>query len=238
MVKIRPDEISSIIRQQIEEYNKEVTVVNVGTVLQVGDGIARIYGLEKVMAGELVEFQDGTVGIALNLEADNVGAVLAGDKTVAQALNDVTDPAHLMELGGALLFLGMSRPDRYSKQTIERFRTEVDLIRGNNPQWNKLRRSLGMKTVSDKSSEYKEGEEAFGKRVDEALDVKKKEINDSNKSESQKRQEILDLEFNANRLKLKIPLDQLSKDLANPAALGNFKELACDYAHISIFLNK
>jgi len=79
MVKIRPDEISSIIRQQIKQYNQQVKFVNVGTVLQVGDGIARIYGLEKVMAGELVEFEDGTVGIALNLEADNVGAVLMGD---------------------------------------------------------------------------------------------------------------------------------------------------------------
>ena len=69
MVKIRPDEISSIIKQQIEQYNQEVKAVNVGTVFQVGDGIARIYGLDKVMAGELVEFQDGTVGIALNLEA-------------------------------------------------------------------------------------------------------------------------------------------------------------------------
>lgn len=78
MVKIRPDEISSIIRQQIEQYNKEVKVVNVGTVFQVGDGIARIYGLEKVMAGELLEFEDGTVGIALNLESKNVGAVLMG----------------------------------------------------------------------------------------------------------------------------------------------------------------
>lgn len=60
MVKIRPDEISSIIRQQIKQYNQQVKYVNVGTVLQVGDGIARIYGLEKVMAGELVEFEDGT----------------------------------------------------------------------------------------------------------------------------------------------------------------------------------
>ena len=79
MVKIRPDEISSIIRQQIEQYNQEVKVVNVGTVFQVGDGIARIYGLEKVMAGELLEFDDGTIGIALNLESKNVGAVLMGD---------------------------------------------------------------------------------------------------------------------------------------------------------------
>lgn len=79
MVNIRPDEISSIIRKQIEQYNQEVKVVNIGTVLQVGDGIARIYGLDKVMAGELLEFEDGTIGIALNLESDNVGAVLMGD---------------------------------------------------------------------------------------------------------------------------------------------------------------
>jgi F-type H+-transporting ATPase subunit alpha len=79
MVSIRPDEISSIIRQQIEQYDQSVQVSNVGTVLQVGDGIARIYGLEKAMAGELLEFEDGTVGIALNLEEDNVGAVLMGD---------------------------------------------------------------------------------------------------------------------------------------------------------------
>ncbi|MDB9311844.1 F0F1 ATP synthase subunit alpha [Spirulina sp. CS-785/01] len=78
MVSIRPDEISNIIREQIESYEQDVKVSNVGTVLKVGDGIARIYGLEKVMAGELVEFEDGTVGIALNLEEDNVGAVLMG----------------------------------------------------------------------------------------------------------------------------------------------------------------
>jgi F-type H+-transporting ATPase subunit alpha len=79
MVSIRPDEISSIIRQQIEQYDQGVQVENVGTVLQVGDGIARVYGLEKAMAGELLEFEDGTIGIALNLEEDNVGAVLMGD---------------------------------------------------------------------------------------------------------------------------------------------------------------
>ncbi len=79
MVSIRPDEISTIIRQQIEDYDQEVRVSNVGTVLQVGDGTARIYGLDQVMSGELVEFEDGTVGIALNLEEDNVGAVLMGD---------------------------------------------------------------------------------------------------------------------------------------------------------------
>ena len=79
MVSIRPDEISSIIKQQIQSYEQDVQVSNVGTVLQVGDGIARVYGLEQAMAGELLEFEDGTVGIALNLEEDNVGAVLMGN---------------------------------------------------------------------------------------------------------------------------------------------------------------
>jgi len=79
MVNIRPDEISSIIRDQIEGYDKEVQVNNVGTVLQVGDGIARVYGLDQVMSGELLEFEDSSIGIALNLENDNVGVVLMGN---------------------------------------------------------------------------------------------------------------------------------------------------------------
>nr|YP_009397430.1 ATP synthase CF1 subunit alpha [Dasyclonium flaccidum]ARW66616.1 ATP synthase CF1 subunit alpha [Dasyclonium flaccidum] len=81
MVNIRPDEISNIIRQQIDKYNEELQVANVGTVLQVSDGIARVYGLDEVMAGELLQFedQDQTIGIALNLESDNVGVVLMGD---------------------------------------------------------------------------------------------------------------------------------------------------------------
>jgi F-type H+-transporting ATPase subunit alpha len=79
MVNIRPDEISSIIRQQIDKYDQGVQVANVGTVLQVGDGIARVYGLDQAMAGELLEFEDKTIGIALNLESDNVGVVLMGE---------------------------------------------------------------------------------------------------------------------------------------------------------------
>jgi F-type H+-transporting ATPase subunit alpha len=79
MVSIRPDEISAILKKQIEDYDKSVSVSNVGTVLQIGDGIARVYGLQQVMAGELVQFEDGTEGIALNLEDDNVGVVLMGE---------------------------------------------------------------------------------------------------------------------------------------------------------------
>ncbi|NET34537.1 MAG: F0F1 ATP synthase subunit alpha [Cyanothece sp. SIO1E1] len=105
MASIRPDEISNIIRQQIEQYDQEVKVSNVGTVLQVGDGIARIYGLEKVMAGELLDFEDGTVGIALNLEEDNVGAVLMGDGRNIQEGSSVSSTGRIAEIpvGEAML---------------------------------------------------------------------------------------------------------------------------------------
>ena len=64
MATIKADEISNIIRERIEQYNREVKIVNTGTVLQVGDGIARIHGLDEVMAGELVEFEEGTISLA------------------------------------------------------------------------------------------------------------------------------------------------------------------------------
>src|SRR3954470_3700110 len=84
MIPIRADEISNIIRERIKQYNREVNIVNMGTVLKVGDGIARIYGLNEVMAGELVEFEEGTTGIALNLESNNVGVVLMGGGVMIQ----------------------------------------------------------------------------------------------------------------------------------------------------------
>ncbi|NEP82331.1 MAG: F0F1 ATP synthase subunit alpha [Okeania sp. SIO3C4] len=98
MVSIRPDEISQIIRDQIEQYDQDVKVSNVGTVLQVGDGIARIYGLDKVMAGELVEFSDGTVGIAQNLEEDNVAAVLMGEGREIQEGSAVTATGRIAQV--------------------------------------------------------------------------------------------------------------------------------------------
>ena len=106
MVNIRPDEISSIIRKQIEQYNQEVKVVNIGTVLQVGDGIARIYGLDKVMAGELLEFEDGTVGIALNLESDNVGAVLMGEGLTIQEGSSVKATGKIAQIPVSEGYLG------------------------------------------------------------------------------------------------------------------------------------
>jgi F-type H+-transporting ATPase subunit alpha len=84
MPEIKPDEISAILRQQIGGFNSGADLEEVGTVLQMGDGIARIYGLGNVRAGELVEFENGVQGIALNLEEDNVGAVLMGEMGTLQ----------------------------------------------------------------------------------------------------------------------------------------------------------
>src|SRR3972149_3660339 len=79
MTAIKPEEISSIIRREIGQYEAELKMESVGVVLQVGDGIARVYGLDRVMAAELVEFPGGIYGMALNLEEDSVGCVILGN---------------------------------------------------------------------------------------------------------------------------------------------------------------
>jgi len=77
--QIRADEIGRILKEQISKYNKNVEMAETGSVLSVGDGVARIYGLENVMAGELVEFSSGVQGMALNLEASQIGVVIFGE---------------------------------------------------------------------------------------------------------------------------------------------------------------
>src|SRR5690242_18350732 len=81
MATIKADEITKILREQIENYQQAVSVEEVGAVISVGDGIARIHGLERCMSGEMLTFPHGVTGIALNLEEDQVGAVLLGDYT-------------------------------------------------------------------------------------------------------------------------------------------------------------
>jgi F-type H+-transporting ATPase subunit alpha len=81
MAEVKPAEVSAILRQQLSGFKSEAELEEVGSVLQVGDGIARIYGLSKVQSGELIEFETGLQGIVLNLEEDNVGAVLLGAST-------------------------------------------------------------------------------------------------------------------------------------------------------------
>lgn len=82
MAEVRPEEVSAILRKQLSGFDSEVDIYDVGTVLQVGDGIARVYGLSQVMASELVEFPNGVMGMVLNLEEDSVGCVLFGESTL------------------------------------------------------------------------------------------------------------------------------------------------------------
>src|SRR5690349_15188091 len=79
MAEVRPDEVSAILREQLSDFRTEAELEEVGTVLQVGDGVARIYGLSKAQSGELLEFHNGLQALVLNLEEDNVGAVMLGD---------------------------------------------------------------------------------------------------------------------------------------------------------------
>ncbi|HAX47663.1 MAG TPA: F0F1 ATP synthase subunit alpha, partial [Bacteroidetes bacterium] len=75
MAEVKPDEVSAILRKQLSGFEKEIDVYEVGTVVQIGDGVARVYGLTKCMASELIEFPHGVFGMALNLEEDNVGCI-------------------------------------------------------------------------------------------------------------------------------------------------------------------
>jgi len=104
-MKLRAEEISKIIQTQIEEFDTDVAVKEVGTVLSVGDGIARVYGLDLAMAGELVDFPDGTRGMILNLEADNVGVILFGTGEAVKEGDQVTRTGRIAEVpvGDALL---------------------------------------------------------------------------------------------------------------------------------------
>ncbi|KZE77940.1 F0F1 ATP synthase subunit alpha [Paenibacillus elgii] len=97
-MSIRPEEISTLIKQQIEQYKSEIQVVDVGTVIQVGDGIARAHGLENVMAGELLEFPNGVLGYAFNLEESNVGIVILGPYTDIREGDQVKRTGRIMEV--------------------------------------------------------------------------------------------------------------------------------------------
>jgi F-type H+-transporting ATPase subunit alpha len=97
-MEIKADEITKIIREQIEEYRGAVDVSEVGNVISVGDGIARVYGLEKAMAGELLEFPHGVMGLALNLEESQVGVVLLGDYTEIREGDQVRRTGRIMEV--------------------------------------------------------------------------------------------------------------------------------------------
>ena len=98
MAQIKADEITKLIREQIENYESKVTVDEVGTIISLGDGIARVYGLDKVMSGELLDFGHGIAGIAMNLEEDQVGAVIMGDYTEVNEGGEVKRTGRIMSV--------------------------------------------------------------------------------------------------------------------------------------------
>src|ERR1700726_2799926 len=105
MAQIKADEITQLIREQIENYESKIAVDEVGTVITLGDGIARVYGLDKVMAGELLSFPHGVAGIAMNLEEDQVGVVLLGEYTEIKEGDEVKRTGRIMSVpvGDALI---------------------------------------------------------------------------------------------------------------------------------------
>jgi F-type H+-transporting ATPase subunit alpha len=132
-MQINPSEITKILKEQIKNFGKKAEVSEVGKVLSVGDGIARIFGLDNVQAGEMVEFEDGSKGMALNLESDNVGVVIFGDdrkikegSTVKRTGSIVDSPVGKELLGRVLDGLGNPIDGKESlSEKIERKRVEV-----------------------------------------------------------------------------------------------------------------
>lgn len=105
-MNIRPEEISSIIKNEIENYKKSLDIKTSGSVLEVGDGIARIYGLSSAMSGELLEFPHGVMGMALNLEEDNVGAVILGDFSLIKEGDEVKATGRVVSVPAGESILG------------------------------------------------------------------------------------------------------------------------------------
>src|SRR6202044_4160903 len=105
MAQIKANEITQLIRQQIENYETKIAVDEVGTIVTLGDGIARVYGLDKVMAGELLAFPHDIAGIAMNLEEDQVGVVILGDYTEIKEGDEVKRTGRIMSVpvGEALI---------------------------------------------------------------------------------------------------------------------------------------
>src|SRR5947199_6723162 len=105
MAKLEADEITQLIRQQIENYESKIAVDEVGTIMTLGDGIARLHGLDKVMAGELLAFPHGIAGLALSLEEDQVGAVVLGDYTEIREGDEVKRTGKILSVpvGAAMI---------------------------------------------------------------------------------------------------------------------------------------
>ena len=143
MAEVRPDEVSAILRQQLAGFKTETELEEVGTVLQVGDGIARIYGLTKVQSGELIEFETGLQGIVLNLEEDNVGAVLLGN---ANDIKEGDVVKRTGKIGSIKVGEGMLGRvvDSLGQENLPRPHKTIEGIRAAQRAWPDSRRAAGL----------------------------------------------------------------------------------------------
>ena len=132
-MEINPSEVTKILKEQIKKFGDKAEVTEVGQVLSVGDGIARIYGLDNVQAGEMVEFADGSKGMALNLESENVGVVIFGDdKSIKEELtknfsskiklNYKYDPSLI---GGLIVQVGSTMVDTSIKNKLQQIENRM-----------------------------------------------------------------------------------------------------------------
>ena len=144
-MKLRPEEITSILRQRIEQFEVETDLAEVGAVLQIGDGIARVHGLENCFALELLEFEHGVTGIALNLEEDNVGVALFGEweevtegepvrrsGQIERAAGRKVEATRRVDsdlIGGLVLQIGSRRVDASVRGRLERLRRDLTASR-------------------------------------------------------------------------------------------------------------
>src|SRR6202522_4706924 len=127
MAQIKADEISQILREQIANYDSKVRVDEVGTIISLGDGIARLHGLDKAMAGEMLKFPHGVEGLAMNLDEDQVGCVILGDYAILREGDEVKRSGEIMSvpvgdgmIGRVVNALGQPIDDRGPIEGTER----------------------------------------------------------------------------------------------------------------------
>ena len=182
-------------------------------------------------AGIAGEALTGAVGIKAGEVPGGLIDVVQGEKTMSQLFNEITDSKSLIETAGALLFMRAARPDQYVRKAVDGFYAEVDMISGNNPEWNRMRTAIGLKALGPKEGSKTAQDPNYIFKLQEAYAKKLNEISKGEGAykdldEEQRNEAYKNLEFNFNRLKMKPDIDQLAEEYrSNDNKLGDFTEL-------------
>ena len=180
------------------------------------------------VAGEALT---GAVGIKAGEVPGGLIDVIQGEKTMSQLFNEITDSKSLIETAGALLFMRAARPDQYVRKAVDGFYAEIDMISGNNPEWNRMRTAIGLKALGPKEGNKTAQDPNYIFKLQEAYAKKLNEISKGegaykDLNEEQRNEVYKNLEFNFNRLKMKPDIDQLAEEYrSNDNKLGDFTEL-------------